>query len=181
MSMKKVPMKRRKEGRTDYRQRLALLRSGKSRLVVRRSNQHFTAQLVQYAEDGDEVVTSAHSSELRDFGWKGATGNTSAAYLTGYLLGTRADTEEAVLDIGMQQADRGANIFAVALGAQEAGLFIPVGDSVAPSEERIRGEHIAAYADEGNFTRYEERGLNPADLPDHFEETKEEIAQEAEE
>lgn len=174
-------MKRRRTGRTDYRQRLSILRSGKPRLVIRRSNKHFTAQLVKYDEDGDEVAEGAHSSELEDYGWKGATGNTSAAYLTGHLLGTRAKDTEAVLDLGMQKVDEGSNVFAVAAGARDAGLEVPVGDDVVPDDDRIRGEHVAAYADEGDFSGYEDRGLDPADLPDHFDETRDTIAKEAQE
>ncbi|MGM0388528.1 MAG: 50S ribosomal protein L18, partial [Natrinema limicola] len=34
----KVPMRRRREVRTDYHQRLRLLKSGKPRLVARKSN-----------------------------------------------------------------------------------------------------------------------------------------------
>lgn len=179
MTIQKVPMKRRRTGRTDYRQRLDILRSGKPRLVIRRTNKHFTAQLVRYDEDGDEVDASAHSNELRDHGWKAATGNTSAAYLTGYLLGTRTGDVESVLDLGMEKVDEGSSIFAVAAGARDAGIDVTVGDDVVPSEDRIRGEHIAAYADEGDFSSYEERGLDPADLPEHFEETRDNIAQEA--
>jgi len=177
----RIPLKRRKEGRTDYRQRLDLIKSWKPRLVVRRSNKHFTAQLIDYSEGGDEVLTGVHSNELRDYGWKASTSNTSAAYLTGFLLGSRAENVEAVLDLGLHKVDPGSNLFAVAIGARDAGVEVPVGDDVVPSEERVRGEHVADYADEGDFSSYEERGLDPAELPEHFEEVKSAIEQEVQE
>ncbi|MEM4925679.1 MAG: hypothetical protein QW448_04015, partial [Thermofilaceae archaeon] len=62
----------------------------------------------------------------------------------------------------------------------DAGLSIPIGDEVLPSDERVRGEHIANYASTLSekshiFSRYIERGLNPSDLPKHFDEVKEAI------
>ena len=42
----KLAFKRRREGKTDYRARLNLIGLDKSRLVVRISNQHTTAQII---------------------------------------------------------------------------------------------------------------------------------------
>ena len=83
----RVMFRRRREGRTDYRLRRRLVVSGRVRLVVRGSLRHMTVQVTRAGLKGDEVVASAHSSELREFGWKGPTGNIPAAYLTGLLLG----------------------------------------------------------------------------------------------
>lgn len=171
-------LRRREEGRTDYRQRPELLKSFKPRLVVRRSNKHFTAQLVEYGEDGDEVQESAHSSELEGFGWLGSTGNTPAAYLTGFLLGKRSGEVEATLDVGLNKVSPGSSLFAVAEGARDAGVDVSVGEEVLPSEGRTRGEHIAEYADEGPFSDYEERGLDPSELPGHFDEVKKNLGEE---
>src|SRR4030067_178517 len=44
----KVPFRRRREGRTDYRHRAALLRGEKVRLVVRSSNRHSRVQFIEY-------------------------------------------------------------------------------------------------------------------------------------
>jgi len=65
----KVPMRRRREVRTDYHQRLRLLKSGKPRLVARKSNKHTTAQLITPGPQGDETLASAHSSDLAEYGW----------------------------------------------------------------------------------------------------------------
>src|SRR6056297_3703125 len=86
----KVPMRRRREARTDYHQRLRLLKSGKPRLVARKSNKHVRAQLVTLGPEGDETHAAAESRDLREFGWEAPTGNLPAAYLTGLLAGLRA-------------------------------------------------------------------------------------------
>lgn len=140
-----VKFRRRREGKTDYRLRLNLLRSGKPRLVVRRSNRNINAQFFLYDEEGDQLAAQADAQELLDLGWSGHTGNTTAAYLTGLLAGTRAreaGLDEAVLDIGRQKPSPGGVLFAALKGAVDAGVDVPHGEGVFPSEERIRGEHL---------------------------------------
>ena len=74
-------------------------------------------------------------------------------------------------------------MFAALKGAVDAGLHIPHDDLILPDDERIKGEHIAAYAksldDKGveKFSQYFKRGLSPADLPDHFEKIKKSISE----
>ena len=46
----KVPFRRRREGRTDYRHRAALLRSGVPRAVVRKSNKGMSVQFIEYRD-----------------------------------------------------------------------------------------------------------------------------------
>ncbi len=140
-----VKFRRRREGKTDYRLRLSLLRSGKPRLVVRRSNRNVNVQFFLYDEEGDQLAAQADSKELDDLGWSGHTGNTTAAYLTGLLAGTRAreaGLDEAVLDIGRQKPSPGGVLFAALNGAVDAGIDVPHGEGVFPSEDRIRGEHL---------------------------------------
>ena len=86
----KLAFKRRREGKTDYRARLNLIGLDKSRLVVRITNQHTIAQIINVNLDGDETVVSAHSNELKKMGWLGSGKNTSAAYLTGFLVAKKA-------------------------------------------------------------------------------------------
>jgi len=178
--------RRRREGRTDYRQRFRLLKSGKPRLVARISLNHVRAQVMEFDPRGDRVRASAFSGELRKLGWKGGTSNTPAAYLVGLLCGLRARKEgikECVLDIGLHRPVPSSKVFAVLKGALDAGLEIPHSEEVLPSQERIRGEHIADYAlrlkEEGGYERrfseYLRRGLPPEQLPQHFEEIKREL------
>lgn len=181
----KVAFKRRKEGKTNYGARLKLIELDKLRLVVRITNNHVIAQIVKVAPEGDETVISAHSNEIKKMGWLGSTKNTSAAYLTGFLCGKKAlkdGIDEAILDIGLRSPTKGTNIFAVLKGAVDAGLNIPHGSAILPSDERIAGEHVAQYAEsltdadlEKKFSGYIKNGLSPKDLPDHFGKIKQKI------
>ncbi|WP_456368966.1 50S ribosomal protein L18 [Geoglobus sp.] len=176
----RVPYRRRREGKTNYRKRLKLLLSRKPRLVVRITNRRVIAQIVEYHPDGDRTLVFADSKELERFGWKGDLNNTPAAYLTGLLIGKKAreaGIEEAILDIGLRTPSRGARIFAVLKGAVEAGLDVPHSEEILPDESRVRGEHIAAYYEQNpeRFSEYEKRGLKPSDLPGHVDEVKSKI------
>jgi large subunit ribosomal protein L18 len=173
-------MRRRREGRTDYHQRLRLLKSGEARLVARTSNRHVRAQLVTLGERGDETEASAHSNDLAEFGWEAPTGNLPAAYLTGYLAGARgvdAGVETAVLDIGLNTATPGAKVFAVQEGAIDAGLDSPHNESVFADPSRTRGEHIAAYAESREEPLYGDE-FDATELPEHFDAVREEIGEE---
>ncbi|MFP8888667.1 50S ribosomal protein L18 [Natrialbaceae archaeon A-CW2] len=173
----KVPMRRRREVRTDYHQRLRLLKSGKPRLVARVSNKHTTAQLITPGPDGDDTLASAHSSDLEEYGWEAPTSNLPAAYLTGLLAGQRAidaGVEEAVLDIGLNKATPGNKVFAVQEGAIDAGLDVPHNDSVLADWSRTRGEHIAEYAEQLDEPLYS-GDFDATDLPEHFDDVREAI------
>lgn len=138
----RVALRRRRQGRTDYRHRLGLLKSRQARVVVRKTNNNVIVQFIEYDETGDKIVASATALETRKFGYTGHTGNTTAAYLAGLLAGVRAKkagVESAVLDIGLQAPVPGSRIFAGLAGALEAGVQIPHGESVIPSEDRISG------------------------------------------
>lgn len=141
----RVPRRRRREGRTDYQNRLKLLKSGKTRAVVRRQNQNVIVQFVDYDPDGDIVRTQANAHELEDHGWEGHTGNIPAGYLTGYLAGLRAGEdgiEDAVLDIGLHKPESGGVLFSALKGIVDAGIEIPHGENVFPDGDRHLGEHI---------------------------------------
>ena len=177
----KVPYRRRREGKTNYRKRLKLLLSRKPRLVVRITNRRIIAQIIEYHPDGDRVLVGVDSTMLaRDYGWKGDLNNTPAAYLTGLLVAKKAlekGIKEAILDIGLHTPTRGGRVFAVLRGAVEAGLEVPHSPEVLPDDSRIRGEHIAQYYEMRPelFSEYERRGLKPSDLPQHDDEIKEKI------
>lgn len=143
-----LPFRRRREQRTDYVSRLALVKSGKARLVVRRTLNNFIVQMVSFELPGDKTVASANALELKKLGWTGHTGNTPAGYLTGYLCGLRAvkaGITEAVMDSGLHLNVRGSSIYAVLKGAVDAGLKIPHDPASLPAEERISGKHIDAH------------------------------------
>jgi len=180
-----APFRRRREGKTDYRARKALVLSGKPRLVARSTLNNVIAQIIAAKPHGDEVLVSAHSRELaRNYGWKAPRGNIPAAYLTGLLCGLKAKAkgiEEANLDAGLHAPSKGARVFAVLNGVLDAGIHVPCGEEKLPDEKRVEGEHIAKYAEslasnpegyQSKFSKYLEQKLPPESLPKHFAEVK---------
>ncbi|MEM1540291.1 MAG: 50S ribosomal protein L18 [Candidatus Bathyarchaeia archaeon] len=180
-----VPYRRRREGKTDYRKRKALILSRKPRLVVRGTLKNIIVQIVAAKPHGDEVLVSAHSRELlREYGWKAPRGNLPAAYLTGLLCGLKAKAqgiEEAVLDIGLHSPTKGARVFAALKGVLDAGLNVPHGEEKLPDENRIKGMHIAQYAKmlsadtekyTAAFSEYLKNKVPPESLPEHFADVK---------
>ncbi len=140
----RVPFRRRRQGRTNYRQRLALLKSRKPRLVVRSTNNNTIVQMIQYDETGDQVKSTAQALDLKSLGWKGHTGNIPASYLAGFIAGRRAKKaglEEAVLDLGPQTPLPGSRVFAALAGVVEAGVTVPHADHILPDEKRLHGGH----------------------------------------
>ncbi len=143
--MKIIPKRRRQEGKTDYKARLAILKSGKPRLVVRRTNRYIIAQLVESELAQDKVIATANSKELLVLGWPkesaGSLKNLAAAYLTGILIGKKASAKkisEAILDIGLHRNVKSSRIYATLKGALEAGLNIPHNEEALPANEFIR-------------------------------------------
>ncbi len=179
-----VQYRRRREGKTNYRKRKALVVSGKPRLVVRGTLKNVLAQIVVAKPQGDEVLVSAHSRELKNYGWKAPRGNLPAAYLTGLLCGFKAKAKgvnEAILDIGLHTPSKGARVFAALKGVLDSGLEVPYGEEKLPDEKRIKGEHIAHYAKTlsantekymSTFSKYLESKVSPESLPEHFAEVK---------
>ncbi|MCD6323588.1 MAG: 50S ribosomal protein L18 [Desulfurococcales archaeon] len=185
----KVPRKRRREGKTNYYKRYRMIISGqKIRAVVRKTNKHIIVQIIKFAPNGDETLVAVHSKTLRKMGWLGDLKNTSAAYLTGLIAGLKAKKmgiQYAVPDIGLHPSVRGSRIYAAIKGLRDAGVEVPASEEVLPSEDRVKGEHIAKYADTLSkedperfrkvFSKLLERGLDPENLPKHFEEVKHKI------
>jgi len=187
----RVKFRRRREGKTDYRRRLALLKSGLPRMVVRKTNRYVIVQFVEAKLDGDRVLAHAFSRELSRYGWPYSGKCLPAAYLTGLLAGyraLRAGIKRAVLDIGRHPSTRGGRLYAALKGALDAGVEVPHGEEILPDEERIRGEHIASWArelregDRGRYERifsgYIEAGADPESMPEVFGEVLEKIRRE---
>lgn len=183
-----VPHRRRRELKTDYRKRLTLLRGGKPRLVVRKSVKNMVCQIVEYQASGDRTILTADSKELAKFGWQGGTGNIPAAYLTGLLCGVRAKkkkAKDAILDMGLYGSTKGNRIYAALKGAVDGGLEVPHSEKILPDDERLKGGHIAAYAEhlkkenaagyKKMFSGYSKAKIAPESLPKHFDEVKAKI------
>jgi len=142
----RVKSRRRREGRTDYRKRLALLKSRKTRIVVRKTLKNTIVQFVKYNEGGDEILVSTISNELvKNYNWKFSTSTTPAAYLTGLLAGKKAvdkGIKEGVLDMGRYVPSTGSKVFAVLKGLTDAGIECPSDKEKIPKEDRILGKHL---------------------------------------
>jgi len=142
----RVKPRRRREGRTDYRKRLKLLKSRKTRLVVRKSLRNTLVQFIEYKKDGDNVIATATSKELATkYNWKFSTSTTPAAYLTGLLAGKRAKEKgitNCILDTGRHVPVTGSKIFASLKGVVDAGVECPHNEEKIPSEDRIMGKHL---------------------------------------
>ena len=184
-----VVFRRRREGKTNYRKRRSMILASKPRFVVRVSLKHVIVQIINAEPEGDKTLASAHSSQLRDFGWKTTYGNTPAAYLTGFLAGLKAlskGTKEAILDVGLHKPSAGSKMFAALKGATDAGLKIPYDENILPENSRIVGEHITSHAKmlskdnselyKMRFSQYLKKKISPEKLPDQFIEVKGKIA-----
>ena len=137
---------RRNKGITNYRKRLALLKSGVPRAVVRFSNAKVTVQIIDFSIKGDNVLVSANSTDVVGMGWKGSKTNIPASYLSGMLAAKRAlkaGVDSVVLDIGRITPTSGGRAFATLKGLVDGGLNIPHSDNLFPSDERINGSHIS--------------------------------------
>jgi large subunit ribosomal protein L18 len=146
----KLQFKRRMQGKTDYQNRLRLLKSGKPRLVVRRSLKYIIAQVIQPADKGDKTLASVTSKQLKKLGWNFSTDNLPAAYLTGLMVAKKCkekNVSEAVLDLGLYASTKGNRIYAVVKGAVDGGVKIPVSEEILPTEERLAGKHISSYSE----------------------------------
>ena len=62
-------LKRRFQGKTDYKARIILLKSRKARIVFRRTNRYIIGQYVKSKEAKDYVVVGITSKELLKYGW----------------------------------------------------------------------------------------------------------------
>ncbi len=143
----RVPFRRRREGRTDYRARLKLLKSGEPRAVVRLSHRRVVVSVTEFDPAGDRVIASAHSPELARLEFPSRSlASTPAAYLTGYLAGLRAKaagTESAVLDVGARRPTAGGRLLAALKGLLDAGVSVPHGSEGFPTEDRLNGRHLS--------------------------------------
>ena len=181
-----VPLqRRRREGVTDFRAREKAIISRSPLLVVRISDKNVSAQFVSPKVEGDKVLSSAHSRQLLKLGWRGSAKSTPACYLLGMLAGKKAlksGVTNAVLYSGVAPFIKGSRVAAVVKGVVDAGVAVPVGEGVVPSEERLTGKTIAEFAAklakedrklyQSRFSAILKRGSKPEDYPADFEKVR---------
>ncbi|MEM3437186.1 MAG: 50S ribosomal protein L18 [Nitrososphaerales archaeon] len=180
-------LRRRREGKTDYRKRKAVIMSRLPFVSIFISGKNILVQILSPRKEGDIVLASAHSRELIKFGWLGSRKDIPAAYLTGFLAGLKAKdkVKEAILYTGLRRFVPNSRITAVAKGLIDAGLSIPIDRETLPSEERLKGKHIADYAKyllekdkvlySMRFSSLISKSFNPELIPEHFENVRKKI------
>jgi large subunit ribosomal protein L18 len=184
-----LPHRRKREGKTDYKVRLRLLKSRKPRFVVRKSLNNIICQIVKFDPEGDKVVVSANSKELKKFGWKFHCGNIPSAYLTGFLCAEKAKkhkVSEVILDLGLYESTPGNRLYSALRGAIDGGLEIPHSEDILPKPERVSGQHISQYAEKLKkenpsrhkkvFSSYLKSKADPKEMPKVFEHAKKKIS-----
>ncbi len=140
----KILKQRRLKFKTDYKARLALLKSGKPRLVIRKTNKHIIVQILESNVAQDSVIFGDNSNILLSYGWpkelSGSLKSLSAAYLTGFAVGKKAQgkVKEAILDLGMHRNIHKSRIYAALKGAIDSGLKVPHKADSLPSMEQIK-------------------------------------------
>ena len=182
-----VQFRRRREGKTNYKKRLNLLKSGIPRLVVRKSLNHVNVQIATFLPEGDKVHVAVNSKSLEKLGWP-SKGNIPTAYLTGYMLGKKAleaGIKKAILDIGMQSPIKATRVYAALKGACDAGLDVPHSEDVMPDDEKVAGKDIEEYAKllkekddakyKRQFSKYIKEKVDPSSISSRFEEVKNKI------
>ena len=182
----KVAFRRRRKNLTNYAKRLALVKGGVLRMVVRKSSAGVLVQFVEFTGKGDRVLASVHSRALAKYGWAPRC-NAPTAYLCGLLAGRLAGKKGAagfILDAGMQTPSKGATIFAALRGAQDAKLSTNYAEEMI-SEDRISGAAIEAYAKKLKsedaakysklFSLYAKQGFAPENMVAAFKAAKAKI------
>jgi len=147
MARIRIPKRRRRERKTDYKLRLNLLKSGNPRIVIRKTNKHFTVQAVESNEAQDKITLGLTSQVLLKEGldkkYSGSLKSIPAGYLTGLLFAKKLGTkQEYIIDFGMTRTIPGNRTYSVLKGLIDGGAKIKTGETVFPTEERINGEHL---------------------------------------
>ncbi|MEK6817295.1 MAG: 50S ribosomal protein L18 [Nanoarchaeota archaeon] len=139
--------RRRKEYRTDYKKRFALLKSRLPRIVFRKTNKYLIAQYIKSKEAQDTILFGLDSKELLKYGWpeKESIKSIPASYLTGYLMGKKImlkKLEKPIIDFGMARVIHKTRAPAFIKGLIDSGIKIECEKENFPEESRIRGEHL---------------------------------------
>lgn len=137
-----VHFRRRREGKTDYNKRLALIKSGKTRLVIRKSNRNIIIQFIDWSLTGDITKVHVESLKIKEIP---KVVNTQTAYAAGLIAGKKAITagvKEFVLDLGLNKSSKANVIYSAVKGILDAGVKGNVGLDVLPDKERLDGKHL---------------------------------------
>ena len=157
-----VKYRRKRQGKTNYKKRIAYIKSGNPRLVIRSSLNNVLVQCIEFNPKGDKILVSSHSSELEKYGWKNIRSNLPTSYLTGLLAGKKAaklGVKDIVLDIGFNVSVKGSKVYAAVKGIIDSGFNLNIAEEMLPSEDRISGKHILSYDSKNSnqFSKYSDK------------------------
>ncbi len=155
--------RRRKESKTDYGNRLKLLKGERPRIVFRKTNKYVIGQYVVSDETKDRVEIGVNSKQLLNYGWpeefSGSLKSLPASYLTGLLLGKKISKdkrlsqaqsgssesqtkENPIVDLGMIRNIHKTKTFAFLKGLVDAGVNVKHKVETLPEEDRIKGKNL---------------------------------------
>lgn len=141
--------RRRREAKTDYSNRLKLLKGHKPRIVFRKTNRYIIAQYVTSEKAQDKVEITMSSKDLLKNGWpkekEGSLKSLPAAYFTGILIAKKIVSEKKetpILDLGMLRVLHKSKIYAFIKGLIDGGIKIKCPKEAFPEEERIQGKNM---------------------------------------
>src|SRR3989344_7175637 len=144
-----MKLRRRIEGKTDYKARIGLLKSGKNRIVFRKTNKYIIGQYIKSEEARDFVIVGTTSKDLLKFGWletkKGSLKSIPACYLVGFLLGKKIidkDFKEGIFDIGLSRNKTKSRAYSFLKGVVDAGVKVNCNEKMFPEEKRIKTSNL---------------------------------------
>jgi large subunit ribosomal protein L18 len=147
--MRTIQKRRRRENKTDYLVRLKILKSGKPRVVFRKTNQYIISQYILSDEAKDTILLGITSKTLLKYGWpetfKGSLKSLPASYLTGYLMAKKIQEkklEAPIIDFGMFRTLHKTKLFSFLKGLIDGGIEINCQEDAFPEEKRIEGKDL---------------------------------------
>jgi large subunit ribosomal protein L18 len=145
----RIPKRRRIEGKTNYANRIRMLKGETPRIVFRRTNKYIVAEYVTSNEAQDKVEIGLTSKNLKKFGWpeefSGSLKSITASYLTGYLMGkeiVKKKLATPIVDVGMIRTLSKNKDFAFINGLVDSGLKIKCSKEKFPEKERVEGKNL---------------------------------------
>lgn len=140
--IQKTARRRRHEGKTDYKARFHLLKSGKPRVVFRKTNRYLIGQIVMSDIAQDKVIATVSTKDLLKYGWPeklaGSLKSLPASYLMGCLLAKKSkEISSGILDIGLLSHVPKSRIYAFVKGLKDSGFDIPCKEDMMPDDKML--------------------------------------------
>jgi len=135
----KTQKRRRKQGKTDYKKRMNLLKGLRPRVTFRKTNRYLVVQYILSNEAQDKIVFGITSKKLLKYGWpknfEGSLKSIPASYLTGYLFGKiilEKKLKEPIIDFGMLRTLHKSKIYSFLKGIIDSGIKIQCNKEIFP-------------------------------------------------